>query len=119
MSATGRTTGPAGIQGENIEDSPFFDPPRAIMLGGLVAFVPRGLTEEQYQEWYSRMTAANCTILEFRRELNVAKGEDMAPESVGMGVKVKEWFENVRDWMCRVACRFWYKGDIVCGKIRK
>lgn len=52
--------------GGKVEESPFFKPPKVIVMGGLVAFVPRGLTEEQYQEWYRRMMAANYIVAEIR-----------------------------------------------------
>ncbi len=103
--------GPTGEQGRRIEDSPFFNPPKVIVIDGLLAFVPEGLTAEQYQEWYRRMLAANHTVVEMRKELGIGKGEieaDRTPEPAGMGVKVGKWFENVIDRMCKIVCWLWH-----------
>ena len=109
----GEEYGPTGQQGGNIEDSPFFKPPKAVLLGGLLAFVPEGLTKAQYEEWLRRMTAANQTVMDFRGRLKAANGEvkidvpvqkvnrdGIRPERVRMGVKVKRWIRNVLDGMC-------------------
>ena len=115
----GEEYGPTGQQGGNIEDSPFFKPPETIRLGGLRAFVPRGLTKEQYREWYRRMTVANQIIMDFRGELNVANSVvkiEVPVRKEGMGVKVKGWVWNVIDGICCFACGFWYKGKIMHRK---
>jgi hypothetical protein len=107
--------GPTGKQGGKIEDSPFFKPPRAIMLGGLVAFVPMGLTEEQYEEWYRRMTNANHVILGMREELHGVKREldlESLPEPEGMGVDFGVWLRKRVDKICGYVSRFWYKGGL-------
>ena len=115
----GEEYGPTGQQGGNIEDSPFFKPPKAVLLGGLLAFVPEGLTKAQYEEWVRRMTAANQTVMDFRGRLKVANGEvkiHIPVQKEGMGVKVKRWIRNVLDGMCCFACGFWYKGKIMRRK---
>ena len=115
----GEEYGPTGQQGGNIEDSPFFKPPEAVLLGVLLAFVPKGLTEEQYEEWVRRMTAANQTIMDFRGRLKVADGEvkiEVPVRKEGMGVKVKGWIRNAIDGMCCFVCGFWYKGKIMKKK---
>ena len=76
------------------------------MLGGLLAFVPEGLTKAQYEEWLRRMTAANQTIMDFRGRLRVADGEvkiEVPVQKEGMGVKVKGWIRNAIDGSgCRI-----------------
>ena len=115
----GEEYGPTGKTGVGIEDSPFFKPPETIRLGGLLAFVPRGLTKEQYREWYRRMEVANQAIVDSRGKLKVANGEvkiDVPVRKEGMGIKVNGWIRNAIDGMCCFVCGFWYKGKIMKKK---
>ncbi len=97
----GGSRGPTGEQGRRIEDSPFFKPPKTVMIGEMIAFVPEGLTDEQYWEWYGRMLSASHVVVGMRER-------NMTPEYVKMGVNVEKWFGNVIDRICKIVYRLWH-----------